>query len=474
MANPPVQETDGNSGEGLLPQLGIRISDWTERWFPDPFVFALLGILTIFLIGMALGESPLNLAVQGGRGFWSLSTFTLQMVMVVVGGYVVASTPVARRIVHAVASWPKTPRGALALLALFSTLTALISWGLSLVFSGLLARAMAQRINRLDYRAAGAAAYLGLGAVWAMGLSSSAALMMATKSAIPASLLGVTGILPLTQTIFLWPSLITTALLIVTSVTVAYVSCPSEADARPASYYGIVLTEQPNREVKKPNRAGGWLEDSPILPGIVALVLLCYLFDLFKTSPQGALAALDLNTYNLIFIVAGLLLHGSPRRFLQAVADSIPATAGVVIQFPFYGVIFGMITGTAISGKLANLFSSISTHDTFGLLVATYSSVLGFFVPSGGSKWVLEAPYVMEAAIRHQVHLGWVVQIYNASEALPNLINPFWMLPLLGILKVRARDLIGFCTLQLIVHIPLVFFLCWIFSVWLPFIPPTK
>ena len=154
--------------------------------------------------------------------------------------------------------------------------------------------------------------------------------------------------------------------------------------------------------------------------------------------------------------------------------ESIPATGGVLIQFPFYAMIFGMIVGTGLSAKLAHLFTSASTHDTFALLAAGYSAVLGLFIPSGGSKWVVEAPYVLQAAIAHQVHLGWVVQIYNVAEALPNLINPFWMLPLLGILRLKARDLIGYSTLYLMVLLPVVFFLCWFFARTIAFVPPMR
>src|SRR5258706_11012335 len=131
----------------------------------------------------------------------------MQMVMIIIGGYVVASTPIVYRAIQALAGIPKTPRGAVAWVALFSMLTSLISWGLSLIFSGLLVREMARRMKGLDYRAAGAAAYLGLGVVWAMGLSSSAAMLMATKAAMPASLFEISGIVPLSQTIFLWRSI---------------------------------------------------------------------------------------------------------------------------------------------------------------------------------------------------------------------------------------------------------------------------
>jgi short-chain fatty acids transporter len=298
-------------------------------------------------------------------------------------------------------------------------------------------------------------------------------MLMATKSAMPASLFNISGLIPLTQTLFLWQSIATTAILIVLSVLIAYWSTPSPENARTAESYGIEY--KPIRSsLDEKTTPGEWLEYSPLLTVLVVALLCWYLVDVFRTSPQGALAALDLNTYNLIFITVGLLLHWRPKRFMRAVAECIPATGGVIIQFPFYAVIFGMIIGTGIADSLAKLFASVSTHNSYPLLVAMYSAVLGVFVPSGGSKWVIEAPYVLQAANLNQVHLGWVVQIYNASEALPNLVNPFWMLPLLGILKLKARDIVGYGVLQLMVHIPVVFFLCWLFARYIPYLPPMK
>jgi short-chain fatty acids transporter len=459
--------------EQRLVRVGLGLARWSERWFPDPLIFALLGIVVVFVAGLLLHQSPAKLAIQGGKNFWALVPFTMQMVMIIIGGYVVASTPLVYRAIRALAGIPKTPRGAVALVALLSMLTSLISWGLSLIFSGLFVRELAPRVKGMDYRAAGAAAYLGLGAVWAMGLSSSAAMMMATKSAIPPTLFSISGLIPLRQTLFLWPSVVTTVILIALSVLIAYLSTPSPENARTAESYGIQY--EPIRSSLEPkSKPGEWLEYSPLLTVLVVLLLGWYLIDVFRTSPKGALEALDLNTYNLIFITVGLLLHWRPKRFVRAVSECIPATGGVLIQFPFYAVIFGMIAGTGIADSLAKLFASISTHNTYPLLVAMYSAVLGVFIPSGGGKWVIEAPYVLQAANFHQVHLGWVVQIYNASEALPNLVNPFWMLPLLGILKLKARDIVGYGVLQLMVHIPVVFFLCWLFARYLPYLPPMR
>jgi short-chain fatty acids transporter len=470
MHMPP--EKQGTTQEQGLVRFGLGLANWSERWFPDPLVFALLGIVVVFVAGLLLHQSPAKLAIQGGKNFWTLVPFTMQMVMIIIGGYVVASTPIVYRAIRALAEIPKTPRQAVALVALLSMLTSLVHWGLSLIISGLFVRELAHRVKGMDYRAAGAAGYLGLGAVWAMGLSSSAAMMMATKSAMPPTLFSISGLIPLTQTLFLWPSIATTVILIVLSVLIAYLSTPSPENARTAESYGIHEPIRSSLEAK--SKPGEWLEYSPLLTILVAALLCYYLVDVFRPSQQSALAKLDLNTYNLIFITVALLLHWRPKRFMRAVSECIPATGGVLIQFPFYAVIFGMITGTGIVDVLAKLFASISTHNTYPLLVAMYSAVLGVFIPSGGGKWVIEAPYVLQAANLHQVHLGWVVQIYNASEALPNLVNPFWMLPLLGILKLKARDIVGYGVLQLMVHIPVVFFLCWLFARYIPYLPPVK
>jgi len=445
----------------LLARIGMRSADFCERWFPDAFVFALAAIVLVFIGGLSIGVAPAKLASEFGNGFWSLVNFTMQMAIVIVGGFVVASSPPVARLTRWLASIPKTARGAVAFVAAFAMLSSLISWGLSLIFTGLLVREIVRRLHennvRVDYRAIGAAAYLGLGSVWALGLSSSAELLQATKSSIPASLLPITGVIPLTQTIFLWQSLALAGTLIVISIVVAYFSAPDEASSRTAKEMGVTFAED---AVDDGKATPG--ERSPVLMILVAALMIWFLVMNFRE--KGGLAALDLNNFNLAFIAAGLLLHWRPRSFLRAVAKSVPATAGVLIQFPFYGGIFGMISKTGIAERLAHVFVAVTTKSTFPLVVALYSALLGMFVPSGGGKWVVEAPYVMAAAKTWGEHLGWTVQIYNAAEALPNLINPFWMLPLMGILNVRARDLAGYSVLQLMFHAPVVLLLCWLFA----------
>ena len=225
-------------------------------------------------------------------------------------------------------------------------------------------------------------------------------------------------------------------------------------------------------------RPGEWLEYSPLLTLALSLLAFGWLCSEFAAKPAISAIA-DLNTYNLLFLSLGLLLHWRPRSFLDAVAKAVPSTTGVLVQFPLYGGIAMILTHVAGGGgeTLAHRLSSCSCRsprtDTFALVMGMYSAVLGFFVPSGGGKWIIEAPYVMQAANELRFHLGWAVQIYNAAEALPNLINPFWMLPLLGVLGLKARDIVGFTFLQLLVHIPLVLGLLWLLGLTLTYVPPV-
>lgn len=462
--------SDTHVKDAPLARFGIAIASFMERWFPDAFVFALVAVVIVFLFGLGVGEAPLALVKAFGDGFWSLVPFTMQMVLVIVGGFVVASSRPCAALIRRLAAVPASPRSAVALVALFSMTTSMVSWGFSLIFTGLLVRELVRRLDGLDFRAVGAAAYLGLGGVWALGLSSSAAMMMATPSAMPKELIAISGVIPLTQTIFLWQSLLVAAILIALSVAIAWFSCPAPQNAKTAAMMGIHF-DDPTVTEDEPITPAERLEHSPVLTLIAVALLLAFLG--LKMREKGLVAALDLNNFNLAFIAFGMLLHWRPRSFLKAVANSVPATSGVLIQFPFYAGIFGLITYTSIEHTLSSFFASIATRDTYNVIVSLYSFVLGVFIPSGGGKWVVEAPYVMQAANDLRMHLGWTVQTYNAAEALPNLLNPFFMLPLMGILNAKARDLVGYSILQLMFHAPVVIGLCWLLAYTLPYVAPV-
>jgi len=464
----PAQHNPADNS--MLARIGLRLSDWFEKWFPDAFVLALSVVAIVFVASLGSGSSVLDTAQWFGTGFWGLVTFTMQMSMIVVTGYAVATAPPIYRVVRLLATVPKTGRGAAAYVGLFSMLASLVSWSFSLIFSALLAREVAHRVRGSDYRAIGAAAYLGVGSVWALGMSSSAALIMANSASLPDSIEAVTGTIPLGQTIGLWQSLAIAAALIVVSMAVAYYSAPSDAHAKSMGEMGVTYAPATS-DLGRRMTPGEWLEYSPLLTIVTCVLGFGYLAREVMASGPGVL--LDLNHYLFLFLMTGLLLHWRPKSFVQAIAASVTPVGGVLIQYPMYAGVLEMLTKSGLAEDISRFFVYISNEHTFPVLVGIYSAFLGLFIPSAGGKWLLEAQYLLEAGIEHQVHLGWVVQTYNATEALANLIHPFWMLPLVGILGLKARDIVGFSMLQFIVHVPLVLLLVWLLNYTLAYVAPV-
>jgi len=470
----------------MLESTAQVVTNWAEKWFPDSYIFAALAVVVVAMGAVIIGSPVMQVGIAFGNGYWSLITFTMQMVMVAISGYVLAVSPPAAALITWLAKLPRSGRWAAAFVALISILTSLISWALSLIFAGLLVRALARRTDlRIDYRAAGAAAYLGIGATWALGISSSAAQLQANPASLPPNLLAITGVLPFSQTIFLPQSMLMALIILVASVAIAYFSAPHDINARTAAELDIdvqddaEITAEINQEMATThNRPGDWLERSPLVTILIVGLGSLWLWQEF-TSKHPIVAITNLNSYNFLFLFLAMLCNWRPARFLKAVSQSIPSIIGILIQYPLYGGIAYILThasnidGHTLAHYISEFFVAISTHTTFPGVIGIYSAILGFFVPSGGGKWIIEAPYVMQAAIDLKVHLGWAVTIYNAAEALPNLINPFWMLPLLGILRLRACDIVGYTFVQFILHVPLVLFLLVALAGTLTYLPPV-
>jgi short-chain fatty acids transporter len=464
---------------GTLARTALALTAWTERWLPDAFIFALVATLLVFAAAAAWTPATLGQIVDAwGGGFWELIPFTLQMALIIITGHVLATSPPMGRLIRAIAGWPRSPRGAVALVTLFALVTSWFNWGFSLVFSAVLALEIARRVDGVDYRALAAASFLGLGSIWAQGLSGSAALQMATAGALPPQIRDIVshgglvpdGLISFRHMIFLWQSLLSVSIEIAIVTGVMWLATPPASRARTAQDLGIDLGErraEPADDPRSPT-PGAWLERSPILTWLVVLLGVVYLVRYFA-GVADPLSAINLNVLNLAFLLAGFLLHRTPARLMRAVQEATPAVWGVILQFPFYAGIAGIITATHLNDRLAAAFVSISTPATFAPLVGIYSAVLGVFVPSGGSKWVIIAPYAMEAGHTLKVHLGWVVSAYDLGEALANLIQPFWMLPILGLFRLGARDIMGYTIIVFLVLTPVVLVLLTALGLTLPY-----
>ncbi len=301
---------DRDATGSWLAAAGLRLSAWFERWFPDAFALALIAVAIVYLACLSVGSSPLQAATWFGAGFWDLVNFTMQMTMIIITGYSVATAPPVYRLICRLAAIPKNGRSAVAFVALFSMASSLISWSFSLIISGLLAREVTHRVRGADYRAVGAAAYLGVGSVWALGLSSSAALIMAAPASLPQSILAISGVIPLSQTLLLWQSMLIALILVAISMVIAYYSAPDATQARSmvdmgVTYEAIVFAKE------SPEKPGEWLEFNPLLSVVVGGFGLVFMAT--EVAAKGPSVILELNHYVFLFLVAGILLHWQPR-----------------------------------------------------------------------------------------------------------------------------------------------------------------
>nr|WP_279637254.1 TIGR00366 family protein [Corallococcus sicarius] len=166
--------------------------------------------------------------------------------------------------------------------------------------------------------------------------------------------------------------------------------------------------------------------------------------------------ALNLNVVNFTFLVLAVLLHGTPARLLKASEEAASVLHGIVLQFPLYAGIYGIFKATGLTERIGELFVSLSTRETFPAIVYLYSGVVNYFVPSGGSKWAIEAPYLLEAASRLGVAPEKVVLAYAWGDMATDLIQPFWALPLLAVARLEFKDILGFLLVAFLVYLPLV------------------
>ncbi len=468
-----LDTADGTEREGALARMALRFTAFTEKWLPDAFGFVLVGTVIILLLGLATGEKLLGFSTAAtgatpagmgmvdawGQGFWSLITFTLQMAMIVIGGYAVAVSAPMARLIARMAAIPSSPRGAVVFIAAVAMITSYLNWAFSLVFTAILAKEVARLVPRADYRALGAMAFLGLGTVWAQGFSGSAALQVASKASSPTAVQDVIkasglypeGIIPLNGTILTGRAIGATLIVFTVALLMAWFIAPRGDRAKSASDLGIQLRPlvgpgseaEAARAAEGPKRPGDFLENTPWMTIIIVALAIVSIVRLFGRASNWVLA-LDLNMVNLILLMLAALLHWNPARLVRAVVDGTKAASGVLLQFPFYGGIFGMIAYTGLSKTIAGWLTAISNEYFYPALIALYSCVLGVFVPSGGSKWVIEAPYVISAGNTLHVDPGWMVVVYDLGEASANLLQPFWMLPTLAVLGLRAKDIMGY------------------------------
>ncbi|MEB3100095.1 short-chain fatty acid transporter [Ferviditalea candida] len=431
----------------MIQRLGNVLTRVSYKYLPDPFIFAILLSLVVFIMGIVIaGQTPFQMVLHWQNGFWQLLTFSMQMALIIVLGYAVADSPIVNRWLKALAATAKNSRQAVYIVALVAVVGGLISWGFGLVLGALFAREMGksgyQRGIKMHYPLLGTAAYLSM-MVWHAGLSGSAPLLVATKGHFLESKI---GIIPITETLFN-PMNITViiASLVLVPLFALWVHPKNNNELLPID--AIISREElaATAELQATYAAeemtpASRLDNSRILSWIVGLGGLIYIVYYFSTKGFN----LTLDILNAIFLFVGILLHGTPMRYVKSVAEGTKGVSGVLLQFPFYAGIMGMMQSSGLVAIIAQWFVAISTTTTYPLYTYISACIVNLFVPSGGGQWAVQGPIMVEAAPALGVSYPKTIMALAYGDQLTNMVQPFWAIALLGITGLKARDVIGY------------------------------
>lgn len=415
-----------------------------QRYLPDPFLFVIILTFAVFGLGLIFTDSgPYQMVQYWGNGFWGLLVFSMQMVLVLVTGHVLASSLIFKRGLGALASAAKSPGQAIIIVTIVSMAASLINWGFGLVIGALFAKELARKVKNVDYRLLIASAYSGF-IVWHGGISGSIPLTIATPGHFSEDLIGV---ISTDQTIFAGFNLIIVLALVLILPFVNRFMIPSKEETitiDPALLQDDVQAAAIETGAVTPAER---LENSRIISLLIGIFGLVFLFYYFSANGFK----LNLDIVNFLFLFLGILFHGTPKRFLEAVVNAVKGASGIIVQFPFYAGIMGMMTASGLAAVMSEGFVSISNEFTFPFFTFLSAGLVNFFVPSGGGQWAVQAPVMLEAAKALDVSIAKTAMAVAWGDAWTNLIQPFWALPALAIAGLKAKDIMGYCVLTLLV-----------------------
>ena len=442
-----MANANAKSEGGLMYKVGAFFTALAQKFLPDALIFALGLTILVFILGIVLaGATPFEMLIYHGSGIWDLLSFTLQVALTLLFSNVFANTRVVRKILDKLTNVPKTPFQVFAFGFIVCCFAMIISWALGLVVGGMYAKTVVKKVKGVDYPFLVACMYASL-AVWHAGLSGSIPLSIATEGSFAANVIYANGgqLVP-TNEFFFHPANV--ALFLLATFTTPFViikflmppaSKVNEVD--PALFDEdemppVVKPENPSPAQK--------IEYSRITSIILGVLILAYLVYLFATK---GLAALDLNSLNGILFGLGVLCCDHCMDFNAKVKEAAKGCGALMVQFPLYAGIMSMTTKSGLAEILTNAIVSIATPQTLPNIINISSSILNMIIPSGGGKFSVEAPIYIPAIYALDANI--VTTLIGAAwgDALTNLIQPFWALPLLAIAKLSIKDIMGYCVI---------------------------
>ena len=429
----------------MLRVLGDVFSKFAKKYLPDALIFAMILTLITFVLGMVIQKkSPIDMIVYMGDGFWSLLAFAMQMCLVLMTGHILAQTKPMAALLRMIAKAANTPFKAVALACVVMIVTSYLNWGFGLIFTSLLAIEIARNMKGkgLHYPLLVASAYSGF-LVWHAGLSASAPLLVNTQGHF---LQAKIGLIPVSQTIFSPIGYVPVLVLLVTLPFIMAGMHPKKEQVIEVD--PSVFVEKKEKPKKDPSQMtpAERMENSMVLSLIIGIIGLIYVFYYFFVKK----GSLDLNILNFIFLMVGILLHGTPRNFIDAAIEAGKTVWAIVVQFPFYAGIMGMMTKSGLAATIANWFASFSTARTLPLYTYWSAGLINLFIPSGGGQWSVQGPIMIDAAMKIGASVPKVIMGVAWGDAWTNMIQPFWALPLLSVAKLEIRDIMGYCVMALI------------------------
>ena len=414
-----------------------------QRYLPDPFLFVIL--LTLVVFGLAIivtPTTPVELVSIWGDKFWGLLAFSMQMVLVLLTGHVLASSNLFKKVLSGLASISKSPGSAIVSVTIVSLIASWINWGFGLVIGALFAKELARQVKNVDYRLLIASGYSGF-IVWHGGFAGSIPLTIATEGHFSQDII---GIISTSETIFAPFNLI---LVLAVAIALPIMNRLMFDKENAFTIDPSLLQETPHAAACESSQLtpAERIENSWILSMLIGGLGILFILYYFVTNGFK----LNLNVVNFLFLFLGIIFHVRPKNFLQAVNNAVKGSSGIIIQFPFYAGIMGMMVSSGLAEQMSQWFVSISNEVTFPLFTFISAGIVNFFVPSGGGQWAVQAPIMLQAGAELGIQPAITAMSVAWGDAWTNLIQPFWALPALAIAGLKAKDIMGFCLINLIV-----------------------
>ncbi len=425
----------------ILQRMSESFNSFAQRWIPSALVLAIFLTIFVAILSMIVTKSsPLTVLVAWEKGFWSLLAFAMQMALLFLTGFIVADSPPIKRLLRRLARIPNNQLTALLLIVVVSNIITFFNTGLGNISGAMIGREMLVAAREKGYKL-----HLPLVVAAALalngnmnGLGCAAQLFVATPGHFMEKLIGV---LPLTQTSLLPINLSEFVVQMIVMILLLRGMAPKAEKCLEASDEFVdsikpqsVLTPALNTPAMKFN----YSKILGIGLGIIAL------FWAARHIWLNGLAGINFNVSNFVFLFVGLVLHRTPEHFMQSAARGVNIVVAILVQFPLYAGMFGIITNTGLGAALTEFFVSISNGRIFPFIAYLYSSILNMFVPSGGSKFVIEAPYIIPAAQELGVQASTIINAYTMGDNTTNIIQPFWALPVLSLFKIDFKDVLPY------------------------------